>query len=394
MDINNRITATKESCTLAISSRAKELKAEGKDVLSFATGEPDFDTPQRIKDALIRSLNAGQTKYTQTAGIPQLREAICEKLNRDNGLDYASNEVIVTCGAKHAIYNALRVILQPDEEVLVPAPYWVSYPDQVVLAGGVCKVVDCSKEDEFKLTPEKLTHAINHKTRALILNSPSNPTGMCYTREELAALADVCLKHKIFIISDEIYEKLIYDGFQHVSIAALAPEIRDITITINGLSKSHAMTGWRVGYAAAPRKIIKLMDKLQGQQITHIPTFIQYASIEALSGPEDDVKKMCSIFKERRDLALQRIRKIDGLECLTPQGAFYIFPSVKKILGGKIKSSLELAERLLNEVYVATVPGEGFGSDGYIRLSYATSNENILKGLDRIEEGIQQILKS
>ena len=396
LSISKRAMSLAPSETLAMAAKARELKASGVDVISFATGEPDFDTPAFIKAAARKALDDGITKYTPSAGIPELREAIKAKLKKDNGLDYAKEEICVTCGAKQAIYNALQVLLDEGDEAIVVAPYWVSYPEQVRLAGGTPVVIRTSAENSFKLTPRELEEAITPKTRAIILNTPSNPTGSAYGREELAKLGDILAKHGVAIISDEIYEKLVYGGFRHVSVAAACPAAKDVTITINGVSKAYAMTGWRMGYAAGPRDVISKMTTLLGQQITGIPGFVQRACVEAMTGPQEEIENMRKEFAARRDMMLERMLSIQDIACHVPEGAFYLLPNVEAYLGRdhggrKIAGANELASYLLEEAHIATVSGDPFGIPGHIRFSYAASRQNIEEGTRRLKDALLKL---
>ena len=396
MKLSPRAQKLAPSETLAMAAKARALRASGVDVVSFATGEPDFATPALITSAAKKALDDGLTKYPPSAGIPELRQAICAKLAKDNALTYAPEEICVTCGAKQAIYNALQVLVGDGDEAIVPAPYWVSYPEQVRLAGGKPVIVAAGADTAFKLTPAKLAAAITPRTRAIILNTPSNPTGSAYTREELAALAAVLVKHGVAIISDEIYEKLVYGGFRHVSVAAAYPAARDLTITVNGVSKAYAMTGWRMGYAAGPKDVIGAMTTILGQQITGIPGFVQRACVEALAGPQEEIERMRCAFEKRRDLMLGLLREIPGLRCHVPEGAFYLLPDVTAYLGttagGKtIADATQLAAWLLEEAHIATVAGDPFGCPGYLRFSYATSEANIVEGMKRFKEALSRL---
>lgn len=384
------------SATLAMSAKAAELSAKGVRVISFAVGEPDFDTPSNIKTRAKNAIDSGLTKYPPSSGLADLKEAIREKLKRDNGLAYSNDEIAVTCGAKHAIYNALQVMIDPGDEVIVPAPYWVSYPDHVLLAGGEPVIAKTRAGEFFKLTPVELKKFITKKTRAIILNSPSNPTGSAYTRGELSALGEILTGQNIAIISDEIYEKLIYGDFRHESIAKASPPARDLTVVVNGVSKAYAMTGWRMGYAAGPREIIKKIVELSGQQITGIPPFVQKACIEALSGPQDELARMRAEFCLRRDLMFERLSEITEIHCHKPEGAFYLLPNMDAFIGRsfegrKIDNSDDLAEYLLGEAHIATVSGEPFGAPGHIRFSYATSRENIEEGMRRLKDALSNL---
>ncbi len=392
----NRVRSIKPSPTLAIDAKAKELKSSGVDIVNFGIGEPDFDTPENIKEAAIKAIRDGFTKYTPASGIVELKDAIIEKLKNDNGLDYTRDEIVVSCGAKHSLYNIAQAILSPGDEVLIPSPYWVSYPDQVILNDAVPVIVDTEEKDNFKLNPESLERHITDRTKALILNSPSNPTGFAYARETLERVAEIAIEKGIFIISDEIYEKIIYDGFRHISIASLGDDVKAITITVNGLSKSHCMTGWRIGYAAGPRDIIKAMTNIQSQSTSNPNSIAQKAAVEALKGNQDSIKRMVSEFKDRRDFIVAELNKIRGLSCPMPQGAFYVFPRVdglygKGFNGWSITSSSELSLYLLEEAEVAVVPGAAFGKDAYIRLSYATSIGQIKKGVERLKKACEQL---
>lgn len=386
-----RANAIKPSPTLTIDAKAKSMKAAGVDVINFGVGEPDFDTPDNIKEAAIKAIKDGFTKYTPAGGIDPLRQAIADKLKADNGLDYTKDEVVVSCGAKHSLYNLAQALYDDGDEVIIPAPYWVSYPDQVILAGATPVIVKTREEDNFMLTPEAFEKAITKKTKALILNSPSNPTGAAYDAKTLQGLAEVAVKHGIYVVSDEIYEKLIYDGKQHVSIASFGPEIKKLTIVINGLSKSHAMTGWRIGYAAGPLDIIKAINKIQGQSTSNPTSIAQKAAVEALVGPQDFIAKMNVEFDKRRMYLLNELNAIDGISCRKPDGAFYVFPNTKKLYGGKVRNSSELALFLLEEAAVALVPGDAFGDDDFVRISYATAMADIEKAVVRIKEAVKKL---
>lgn len=382
-----RVNALTPSTTLAITAKAKALKDSGYDVIGLGAGEPDFNTPQNIIDAAVRSMNEGHTKYTPAAGLPLLKQTISEKLEKDQGLHYAASEIIVTNGAKHGLYTLFQVILDEGDEVIIPTPYWVSYPEQVKLADGVPVFVDGLEENEFKITPEQLKNAITPKTKAVIINSPSNPTGMIYTEEELKAIGEICLEHNILIISDEIYEKLVYGDAVHVSIAALSPELKEATIVINGVSKSHSMTGWRIGYAAGNKQIITAMTNLASHSTSNPTTTAQYGAIEAYRGSQAALAEMNKAFEERLNIIHQKLNEIPGVVCLKPKGAFYLFPNVKEAAALTGYASVdEFVAALLEEALVAVVPGSGFGTADYIRLSYATSLENLEKAVARIHE--------
>ncbi|HBU69763.1 MAG TPA: aspartate aminotransferase [Elusimicrobia bacterium] len=394
MFLSQRVQAVKPSATLAIEAKAQSLKAQGIDIVSFGAGEPDFDTPANIKDAAIKAINSGFTKYCPVTGTPDLKQAIINKFKAENSLEYTPEEIIVSCGAKHSLYNLFQAIFNPGDELLIPAPYWVSYPDMAILAGAVPKFIATSQESGFKVKPEQIEKAVSKQTKAIVINSPSNPTGGAYSLEELKAIAEVCVKHKILIISDEIYEKLIFDNFKFASIASVSPEAKALTVVVNGVSKAFAMTGWRIGYAAGPKEIIAAMGKIQSQSTSNPTSISLKASTEALNGPKEDIEKMRVEFEKRRNYIVDRLNKIPGVSCLKPQGAFYVFPNVsglfgKSVSGQKINSSLELAQVLLEKAKIAVVPGEPFGAPGFIRLSYATSIENIKKGLDRFEEAVK-----
>ncbi|MEK7238685.1 MAG: pyridoxal phosphate-dependent aminotransferase, partial [Nitrospirota bacterium] len=393
MRLSKKTYSVKPSPTLAIDAKAKSLKASGVDVISFGVGEPDFDTPENIKEAAIKAIRSGFTKYTPVGGTDELKTAIIEKLKKDNGLIYEKNEIIVSCGAKHCLYNIAEALYDAGDEVILPAPYWVSYPDQIVLNSAAPVIVKTDEGNAFKITPEILEANLSKKTKALILNSPSNPTGLAYDRKSLEAIAEIAVKHDFYIISDEIYEKLIYDGFEHVSIASLGDEIKQRTIVVNGISKSYAMTGWRIGFAAGPKDIINAMTNIQSQSTSNPASISQKAAVEALTGTQDFISKMVSEFDKRRKYMVEKLNSIKGVSCIKPVGAFYAFPNVssyygRSFKGNLIKSSMDLSAYLLDEAKVAVVPGAAFGDDRYIRLSYATSMENIQKGLDRIESAL------
>ena len=391
MELSKKAMKIKASSTLAISAKAAELKAAGKDMVTFGVGEPDFDTPIHIREAAKKAIDMGKTRYTPAAGIPALRQAVCDKLKKDNGLDYVSAQVIVSNGAKHSLMNAFMAILNEGDEVIIPAPYWLSYSEMVKIAGGVPVVVHTKKENNFMLTKQELEQAYTEKTKALILTSPSNPTGMISTLEDLQMVADFAVAHDIFVISDEIYEKLIYDADKkHISIASLGKEIYDRTIVINGVSKSYAMTGWRIGFTAAPLEVAKLMASLQSHMASNPNSVAQEATLAALQGDQSCVAEMCKEFKKRRDYIYEREEQIPLISALKPEGAFYLFVDVSKTYGkcyqGKsIASAADFATILLEEKFVAVVPCADFGMPDYIRLSYATSMELIAKGMDRIE---------
>ncbi|WP_129597411.1 pyridoxal phosphate-dependent aminotransferase [Anaerophilus nitritogenes] len=381
------------SITLAITAKAKKMKEDGVDVISFGAGEPDFNTPKHIRDAAIDALDKGLTGYTAASGLPKLKEAICEKLKKENNLIYKTENVVVSNGAKHSLYNALQAICNPEDEVIVALPYWVSYTELVKLADATPILVHTKEEDGFKYTKESLEKVITENTKAIILNSPNNPTGTVYTKDELKMIADLALKNNIYIISDEIYEKLTYEG-EHISIASLGDEIKKLTIVVNGMSKAYAMTGWRIGYLACEKEIAKIITNIQSHATSNPNTMAQYASIVALEEDQEPIQKMVEAFLERRNYMVKTINSIENLSCRNPEGAFYVMVNISKIIGKtfkgyKINGSMDLAEYLLDKVNVAVVPGIAFGADEYIRLSYATSLENIKEGLKRIQKAIE-----
>ncbi len=382
MELSQRATILTPSLTLSIDSKAKAMKAEGLDVCGFGAGEPDFDTPEHIKNAAQAALEAGFTKYTPSSGTPELRQAIADKFKADNGLDYKPSQVVVSNGAKHSCYNAILATCQPGDEVIIPAPYWLSYPEMVRLAGAEPVFVQTKEENGWKMTAEEFQDAMTPRTKLVIVNSPGNPTGSVYTKEELAAIVEVCVDEEILILSDEIYEKLTYDGAQHVSTASISKEAYDLTITINGFSKAYAMTGWRLGYLAAPESIAKAIDAIQSHSTSNPCSFAQKGALAALKGDQQAVSDMRDEFDLRRQYMVGRLSAIDRLSVVKPQGAFYVLVNIGK-LG---LSSSNFADRLLSKHQVAVVPGIAFGNDSTIRLSYATSMDVIKKGLDRIEE--------
>lgn len=394
--LSDRAKRIKPSPTLAIDAKAKAMKAEGIDIVNFGVGEPDFDTPENIKEAAIKALRDGFTKYTPVGGIDPLKDAIIEKFKKDNNLDYTRDEIIVSCGAKHSLYNIGQALFGPGDEVLIPSPYWVSYPEQVLLNDAIPVFVKTYESDSFMIKPDALESHITKKTKALILNTPSNPTGLTYDKKTLEKITEIVLRHKIYVVSDEIYEKLTYDGFKHVSIASLDNEIKKRTIVVNGLSKSYAMTGWRIGFAAGPKEIIKAMTNIQSQSTSNPTSIAQKAAIEALKGPQDFIDVMLAEFDRRRKLVISELNSISGMSCLTPTGAFYAFPNASKLYGKSvsgrtISSSEDLALYLLEAAKVALVHGDAFGDDNYIRLSYATSIDEIKKGVNRIREAVGKL---
>ena len=383
--LSSRVATLTPSSTLAITAKAKELKAQGIDVVGFGAGEPDFNTPKHIIDAAFQATMDGQTKYTPSAGLPRLKEAIINKLKNDQQLSYKPSEVIVCTGAKHALYTLFQAILDEGDEVIVPTPYWVSYPEQIKLAAGVPVYVEGKEENEFKITAKELEQAITNKTKAVILNSPSNPTGTLYTEEELKQIGDVCVKHNLLIVSDEIYEKLVYGDAKHLSIAQLSPALKELTVIINGVSKSHSMTGWRIGYACGNETIIQAMTNLASHSTSNPTTLSQYGAIAAYEGPQEPVEEMRQAFEERLNKIYARLIQIEGITCVKPKGAFYLFPNVKKAaqLTG-FDSVDDWVKALLEEEKVAIVPGSGFGAPDNARLSYATSLDLLQQAIDRI----------
>ena len=382
MKFSKRIEAIKPSATLKAGAKAKELKAKGIKLIDFTVGEPDFNTPQKIKEACKKAIDENLTHYAPVQGIPELRQAIGQKFS------YAPEEVIVTCGAKHAIYATMQVLLDAGDEVVIPSPYWVSYPDQVLLAQGKPVIVATTDAADFKMTPAQLERAITAKTKMLILNSPSNPTGACYTAAELKKLGDICAAKNIWVLSDEIYDQLTYDGFTHIPFVAAAPQMQGKTILVNGASKSYAMTGWRMGFAAGPKELIAKMQILLSQELTTIPTFVQRACVTAFSDCVNEVEAMRKEFEKRRNKMFTLLTKISGITCTKPQGAFYLFPNVTAYK----KTSQEIADILLEEAHVAVVAGEAFGAPGYLRLSYACDTATIEEGIDKTEQTLCKLL--
>jgi aspartate aminotransferase len=391
-----RTKLIKPSVTLAIAAKAGKLRAEGIDVVNFSAGEPDFDTPQRIKDGAIEALRKGMTKYTDVKGIEPLREAIAEKYQREHRLAYRKEDVLVSCGAKHSIYNVLQAVINPNDEVVIPAPYWVSYSDMALLAGGVPKLIPTNESTGFRIEPAQLQAVLTPKTRVFILNSPCNPTGASYSRDELRAIAGVLEKHDCLVIADDIYEKIVYDGFQIDNIVALCPALRDRTIIVNGVSKTYAMTGWRIGYALGPSDVIAAAAKIQSQSTSNSTSIAQAAALEAIRGPQEEIAPMVREFHNRRNVIVDKLNAVDGIHCLRPQGAFYVFPNIAALLGKtangkKLGSPCDVADYLLEEAKVAVVPGEDFGSNEHIRFSYATSLEDIEKGCARIRQAVAKL---
>jgi aspartate aminotransferase len=396
MKLTARISSIKPSPTLAITMKANALRAEGRDIIGFGAGEPDFDTPDNVKQAAIRAINEGFTKYTPVGGIDELKDAIIGKLKRDNRLDYARSQICVSCGAKHSLYNLAQVLFEEGDEVVIPSPYWVSYPDIVVLTGAKAVILKTKASEGFKIKPLELEAAINDRTRAVIINSPSNPSGVAYSPAEVEQLAAVIARKKVLAISDDIYEKILYDGLDFANVASVHPAMKELTVVVNGLSKSHAMTGWRIGYAAGPADIIAAVTKLQSQNTSNPTSIAQKASVEALNGDQAIVGKMVKEFEKRRNVIVERLNAIPGITCMTPQGAFYVFPEIAGLLGRKhggkvLSNSSEVAAWLLDTANVAVIPGGEFGHDDHIRLSYATSMANIEKGMDRIRDAVMKL---
>ena len=392
--VSNSLNRIKPSPTIAVTSKAREMKAAGKNVIGLGAGEPDFDTPDNIKEAAIQAIKNGETKYTAVDGTPKLKQAIKEKFLRENNLNYDLDQISVGTGGKQVLYNAFMATLNPGDEVIIPAPYWVSYPDMVLLAGGKPRIIKCSEKNEFKITSKELKKAINKKTKWIIINSPSNPTGSCYTKNELTELSKILLKNKkIYILSDDIYEHITYDNFKFFTIAQINA-LKDRTLTMNGVSKSYSMTGWRIGFGAGPKEIIKAMAKIQSQSTTNPSSISQAAAVEALNGTQDFIKIRSNSFKERRDFVVESINNIKGLSCLNPNGAFYIFPNCKNLLGKKtkLKTDKDFVEKLLEKAEVAVVQGSAFGLDGYFRISYATSMDNLKKAMERIKSFCENLI--
>jgi aspartate aminotransferase len=394
--LSNRAKGLKPSPTLAINAKAKAMQAQGIRVVSFGAGEPDFDTPENIKRAAIKSIEEGFTKYTAVGGIDELKDAVIQKFQRDNQLTYKRSQILISCGGKHSFYNLAQALFDRGDEVIIPAPYWVSYPPMIALAEATPVIIETKEENGFKVTPEELKKAITPRTKALVLNSPSNPTGSAYTKKELEKIAEVAISQKIFVIADEIYEKIVYDGFEFRSIASLGEEIKNRTIIVHGVAKTYAMTGWRIGYTAGPEEIISAMSNIQSQSTSNPTSISQKASVEALVGPQEEVRKMVSAFTERRNYIVDRLNEIPGVSCFKPMGAFYVFPNFsgyygKSYQGKRISNSTELADYFLDVAKVAVVPGVEFGADPFERLSYATSMQDIREGIARIEDALKKL---
>ena len=383
--ISKRAASLAPSLTLAITAKAKELRAAGEDVIGLGAGEPDFDTPEHIKEAAVKALADGFTKYTPASGTPELRAATARKFERENGLQYDPQQIIISCGGKHSCYNVMLACCQEGDEVIIPAPYWLSYPEMVKLAGATPVIVETTDAMEFKVTPDQLRDAINDRTRIFILNSPSNPTGSVYTPEEIRTLGDVCVEKGVLIMSDEIYEKLIYGDTKFQSVAACSPEHQEHTIIVHGLAKAYSMTGWRIGFTAAPLPIAKAIGAIQSHSTSNPTSFAQVGAVQALEGPQDHLEMWLGEFNKRRSVAFEKLNAIDGISCVNAQGAFYLFPNIS----GTGMKSADFCKRLLAEAKVAAVPGVAFGSDDYIRISYATSMANIEEALDRLEQFVR-----
>jgi len=388
--ISNSLKKIKPSPTIAVTQKARELKAAGKDIIGLGAGEPDFDTPDNIKQAAIDAINRGDTKYTAVDGTPALKKAIVDKLQRENNLEYTIDQITVGAGGKHVIYNAMMATLNEDDEVIIPAPYWVSYPDIVLLASGTPMILECNEKQGFKINPVELDKTITPKTKWIILNSPSNPTGACYTEKDIREIAKVLAKHPhVYILSDDIYEHVTYEGFKFFTIAQIT-SLKERVLTMNGVSKAYSMTGWRIGYAAGPKEIIKAIAKIQSQSTTNPSSISQAAAVEALNGTQDFIKERASSFQERRDFVVKALNNIDGIECLNPDGAFYVFPNCKGLIGKKdnngkqLKTDSDFVQSLLENSGVAVVQGSAFGLEGFFRISYATSMENLKKALEKI----------
>ncbi len=385
--LSERIKKLNPSSTLAITAKAKKLKAEGRDLVSLGAGEPDFDTPDFVKEAAIEAIKSGFTKYTPTTGIPELKQLICDKFKKDNSLEYKPSQIIVSCGAKHSIFNTVVALVNKGDDVLIPSPYWVSYPEMVRLCEGNPRFIPTLPENNFKMTAKGLGNSVTPKTKLLILNSPSNPTGCVYNESELREIAKICVANKIFVISDEIYEKIIYDNLRHVSIGSFDKDIYDLTITVNGLSKSFSMTGWRIGYLGAPADIADAISNLQDHSTSNPTSITQKAAVAALSAPDDFVRNMRKEFEKKRDYVIKRLDGISKIKAVKPEGAFYIFCDISQTR----LDSLTFASRLLEEANVAVIPGAGFGRDDYMRISFAASLEQLEKALNRIDEWLKKI---
>ncbi|MBN2569162.1 MAG: pyridoxal phosphate-dependent aminotransferase [Deltaproteobacteria bacterium] len=396
MKFAERVTGIKPSPTLAITVKANELKAAGRDIIGFGAGEPDFDTPENISEAAIKAIRDGFTRYTAAGGIDELKDAIIGKFKGDNNLTYERSQIVVSCGAKHTIYNVMQALLERGDEIIVPAPYWVSYPDMAILADAKPVILETKESNRFKIDPKELGRAINKNTRMIIVNSPSNPTGSAYTLAEMEAIADVIVGKDIVVVSDDIYEKILFDGFKFANIANVSEEMKNQTVVVNGVSKTYAMTGWRIGYAAASKDIVAQVAKIQSQSTSNPTSISQKASVEALSGSQDAIAFMVKEFKKRRDFIVKSLNHIEGVSCLNPEGAFYVFPNISGLYGKsykdqKITDSTTFTAYLLDEANIAVVPGIAFGADDYLRFSYATSMENIEKGMVRMKSAVEKL---
>lgn len=393
MKLSKRVMELKPSATLSITTKVKEMRSQGIDVIGFGAGEPDFDTPENVKEEAIRAIQNGFTKYTAVGGIDELKEAIINRLKNEHGLVYEKEEITVSCGAKHILYNLALAMFEEGDEVIIPSPYWVSYPDQIALAQARPVILETSIDNKFKIKPEDLKSKINKNTKALILNYPNNPTGSTYDEEEIKVISDICLENHLTIISDEIYEKIVYGNIKHTPVATLSEKAKRSTILVNGLSKSHAMTGWRIGYAAGDKNVISAMSKLQGQSTSNPTSISQMAAVEALNGPQKIVEDRTKEFQRRKNYIVTRLNSIEGFQCFDPMGAFYAFPSIEGFIGRRYKektinNSIDFTEFLLDAAKVAVVPGIAFGKENFLRISYATSLKNIEEGMDRIEKAV------
>jgi aspartate aminotransferase len=392
MNLASRVKEISPSPTLAITAKAKKMRKEGIDVISFGAGEPDFDTPANVKESAIAAIHEGFTKYTPASGIDELKVAVVQKLARDNGLQYAPEEVIISCGAKHSLFNICLCLFEEGDEVIIPAPYWVSYPEQIKLAGAHPVILETSESEGFQINPDLLSRLLTGKTKAVIINSPSNPTGVVYSREVLEKIAEIAVHHGIYIISDECYERIVYDGKESISIASLGDEVKSLTIVVNAVSKPYSMTGWRIGYTAGPLDLIQAMSKVQSQTTSNPTSIAQKAAVEALNGDQSSLKKMVEEFARRKSYMVSRLNEMRHISCIDPSGAFYTFPSISGILGqgsgSSPNTSLSLSDYLLEKAHIAVVPGSAFGADHHIRLSYACSLDNIRVGLDRMEDAL------
>jgi aspartate aminotransferase len=392
ISLSHRAQSIKPSPTLAVTARAAELRAEGKDIIGLGAGEPDFDTPEHIKAAAIESLNKGETKYTAVDGTADLKNAIIDKFKRENNLEYNKNQIVVSCGAKHSLYNLFQAVLNPGDEIIIPAPYWVSYPDMAKLAGAEPVIIKTTIDDHFKITPNKLRGAISEKTRMVVFNSPSNPTGVSYSKEELAALGEVLLEHpEVLIVTDDIYEHILWGQDKFVNIVNACPELFDRTIVVNGVSKAYSMTGWRIGYVGGPESIVKGIKKIQSQSTSNPTSMAQAAAVAALNGSQTYIEESTGVFKQRHDFVFNALNAIDGIKCIASEGTFYSFPDMNELMDSMegINNDIELAEFFLEKAEVAMVPGSAFGAPGCMRISFATSMENLEKSMERIKNAVE-----